>query len=189
MIHRHQLELKQLLCDLRQKPESAAPLTPENVYVGVGSDEVIDGLMRCFCVPGSDKILTCPPTYGMYTVSAQINDIGVVAVPLDIAGECASFDIVPEKIRDELRKDASIKLVYICSPGNPTGKLVSQERLKNLLENDWNGIIVVDEAYIDFAGEGESFAGWVNHYENLVVMQTLSKAFGMAGIRYVAVHD
>ncbi|KAF3934248.1 hypothetical protein ABW19_dt0202600 [Dactylella cylindrospora] len=180
----HQIELKQLLCNLRQNPHASKPLTPANLFVGVGSDEAIDGLLRCFCIPGVDKILTCPPTYGMYTVSAQINDVEVFKVPLDVEGESPSFDIRPSAIREALENDPRIKLVYICSPGNPTGKLVDQSRLKSLLEIDnWNGIIVLDEAYIDFADEGESLAHWVNDYPNLVVMQTLSKAFGMAGIR------
>ncbi|KAJ6257132.1 hypothetical protein Dda_8017 [Drechslerella dactyloides] len=179
----HQIELKQQLCDLRQSPSAIARLRPANVFVGVGSDEAIDSLIRCFCVPGVDKILICPPTYGMYAVAAQINDIEVVHVPLDIEGQCPSFDIQPHLIKNRLQNDPCIKLVYICSPGNPTGKLVEPERLKGLLEFNWNGIVVLDEAYIDFASENMSLAHWVNDYPNLVVMQTLSKAFGMAGIR------
>ncbi|KAF3089486.1 histidinol-phosphate transaminase [Orbilia oligospora] len=179
----HQIELKQLLCDLRQVASSPATLRPNNIFVGVGSDEAIDGLIRCFCVPGIDKILVCPPTYGMYTVAAQVNDVEVVKVPLEIEGESPSFDIQPVKIKEELEGDPRIKLVYICSPGNPTGKLVDPGRLKELLEYNWNGVVVLDEAYIDFANHGKSLAHWVNDYPNLVVMQTLSKAFGMAGIR------
>ncbi|EPS43453.1 hypothetical protein H072_2559 [Dactylellina haptotyla CBS 200.50] len=180
----HQNELKQLLCDLRQSPKHSNHLKPDNLFVGVGSDEAIDALIRCFCVPSVDKILICPPTYGMYTVASQINDVEVVKVPLDVEGESPSFDIRPSSIQEILRSDPRIKLIYICSPGNPTGKLVDQRKLKYLLEmNNWNGIIVLDEAYIDFAGEGQSLACWVNDYPNLVVMQTLSKAFGMAGIR------
>ncbi|KAF3119458.1 histidinol-phosphate transaminase [Orbilia oligospora] len=179
----HQIELKQLLCDLRQVASSPATLRPDNIFVGVGSDEAIDGLIRCFCVPGIDKILVCPPTYGMYTVAAQVNDVEVVKVPLEIEGESPSFDIQPVKIKEELEGDPRIKMVYICSPGNPTGKLVDPGRLKELLEYNWNGVVVLDEAYIDFANHGKSLAHWVNDYPNLVVMQTLSKAFGMAGIR------
>ncbi|KAK6525521.1 histidinol-phosphate transaminase [Arthrobotrys megalospora] len=179
----HQIELKQLLCDLRQPADSPATLKPENLFVGVGSDEAIDGLIRCFCIPGVDKILVCPPTYGMYTVAAQVNDVEVVKVPLEVEGESPSFDIQPVKIQELLKDDPRIKLVYICSPGNPTGKLVDPARLKALLEYSWNGVVVLDEAYIDFAGHGKTLAHWVNSYPNLVVMQTLSKAFGMAGIR------
>ncbi|KAK6336577.1 histidinol-phosphate transaminase, variant 2 [Orbilia javanica] len=180
---RHQIELKQLLCDLRQSAGSQATLKPENLFVGVGSDEAIDGLIRCFCIPGVDKILVCPPTYGMYTVAAQVNDVEVVKVPLEVEGESASFDIQPAKIQQMIGGDPRIKLVYVCSPGNPTGKLVDPARLKALLEYSWNGVVILDEAYIDFAGHDKSLAHWVNDYPNLVVMQTLSKAFGMAGIR------
>ncbi|KAK6507342.1 histidinol-phosphate transaminase [Arthrobotrys musiformis] len=179
----HQIELKQLLCNLRQPSDPLATLTPDNLFVGVGSDEAIDGLIRCFCIPGVDKILVCPPTYGMYTVAAQVNDVEVVKVPLEVEGVSPSFDIQPAKIREKLESDPRIKLVYICSPGNPTGKLVDPDRLKAVLECNWNGVIILDEAYIDFASHGKSLAHWVNDYPNLVVMQTLSKAFGMAGIR------
>ncbi|KAK6537736.1 histidinol-phosphate transaminase [Orbilia ellipsospora] len=179
----HQIELKQLLCHLRQSPSSPNPLTPANLFVGVGSDEAIDALIRCFCVPGVDRILICPPTYGMYTVASQINDVEVVKIPLDIEGDIPTFDIRPGVILEKLRNDSKIKLVYICSPGNPTGKLIPPSQIRQLLEFQWNGVVVLDEAYIDFAGEGKSLAHWVNDHPNLVVMQTLSKAFGMAGIR------
>lgn len=156
-------------------------LKPENLFVGVGSDEGIDALLRCFCVPGRDKILTCPPTYGMYGVSADVNDVGIVKVPLDVNN---GFQLQPEKIIEALSADDCIKIVYICSPGNPTANLIRKEDIQRVLEHPtWNGIVVVDEAYIDFAPEGSSLAEWVNDWPNLVVMQTLSKAFGLAGIR------
>jgi histidinol-phosphate aminotransferase len=149
--------------------------------VGVGSDEAIDALLRCFCVPGKDKILVCPPTYGMYSVSAQVNDIGLVKIPLTPAPEFA-LDI--PAITSALSSDASIKLIYICSPGNPTGSLIPKSQIRTILDHPtWNGIVVVDEAYIDFAPDGASLAEWVAEWPNLVVMQTLSKAFGLAGIR------
>ncbi|KAI9830819.1 MAG: hypothetical protein M1819_005344 [Sarea resinae] len=178
----HQIELKQLLCNLRNtRHHSDKPLTPENLFVGVGSDEAIDALLRCFCAPGRDKILTCPPTYGMYSVSAQVNDVGIVKVPLDPANH---FSLRAEAIEEALSSDPSIKLVYICSPGNPTANLIAKADIeKVLLHPTWNGVVVVDEAYIDFAPEDASLAGWVNEWPNLVVMQTLSKAFGLAGIR------
>ena len=156
-------------------------LVPENLFVGVGSDEAIDALLRCFCVPGREKILTCPPTYGMYAVSAQVNDVDIVKVPLDTHN---SFQLQPELINSTLSSDPSIKIVYVCSPGNPTATLVSKSDLQSILQHPtWNGIIVLDEAYIDFAPEGSSLAEWVNEWPNLVVLQTLSKAFGLAGIR------
>ena len=178
----HQVELKQLLCNLRNtRTHTQKDLKPENLFVGVGSDEAIDALLRCFCAPGREKILTCPPTYGMYSVSAQVNDIGLVHVPLDVEN---GFQLRPDAINEALSADASIKIVYICSPGNPTANLIRKEDIQKVLEHpSWNGIVVVDEAYIDFAPEGASLAEWVTEWPNLVVMQTLSKAFGLAGIR------
>ncbi|RMD43183.1 hypothetical protein DV735_g1941, partial [Chaetothyriales sp. CBS 134920] len=146
-----------------------------------GSDEAIDALLRCFCVPGRDKILTCPPTYGMYAVSADTNDIAIVPVPLDVDN---GFALQPQLICERLSADADIKLVYICSPGNPTASLIGKGDVQQVLEHPtWNGIVVVDEAYIDFSPEGSSLAEWTLEWPNLVVMQTLSKAFGLAGIR------
>lgn len=171
-----------MLCDLRNThAHTKKNITPENLFVGVGSDEAIDALLRAFCAPGKDKIVTCPPTYGMYAVSAQVNDVGIVKVPLDVDN---NFCAQPEKINEALSADPSIKLVYLCSPGNPTGNLVRKEDVQAVLEHPtWNGIVVLDEAYIDFAPEDSSLAEWVAEWPNLVVMQTLSKAFGLAGIR------
>ncbi|KAF6813728.1 histidinol-phosphate aminotransferase [Colletotrichum sojae] len=178
----HQPELKQLLCDLRNThTHTTKDLGPENVFVGVGSDEAIDALLRCFCAPGKDRILTCPPTYGMYSVSAQINDVSIVKVPLKPAPE---FAMDTDAILDTLTREENIKLVYLCTPGNPTGSMLSKEEVTRVLQHPtWNGVVVLDEAYIDFAPEGSSLAEWVLEWPNLVVMQTLSKAFGMAGIR------
>ncbi|RFU30549.1 hypothetical protein B7463_g5793, partial [Scytalidium lignicola] len=180
----HQPDLKQLLCNLRNTHHhTSKTLTPANLFVGVGSDEAIDALLRCFCVPGRDKILVCPPTYGMYSVSAQVNDVGLVKVPLLPAPE---FGIDVPAISSVLSSPEAehIKLVYICSPGNPTASLISKSDLQQVLEHpSWNGVVVLDEAYIDFAPEGSSLAEWVLEWPNLVVMQTLSKAFGLAGIR------
>lgn len=180
--HRHQIELKQLFCNLRNThTHTSKSLKPENLFLGVGSDEAIDALLRCFCTPGKDKILTCPPTYGMYGVSAQVNDLEVVKVSCDTTDR---FSIRPDAINQRLSADSSIKIVYICSPGNPTANLVSKAALQKILEHPtWNGVVVLDEAYIDFAPDGSSLAEWVTEWPNLVVMQTLSKAFGLAGIR------
>ncbi|KGO38984.1 Aminotransferase, class I/classII [Penicillium expansum] len=178
----HQIELKQLFCNLRNTHHhTPKTLLPEHMFCGVGSDEAIDALLRCFCVPGKDKILTCPPTYGMYGVSAQVNDLEIVKVPLDATN---GFHLQADKVNEALSADPSIKLAYICSPGNPTANLIRKEDIRKVLEHPtWNGIVVVDEAYIDFAPEGSSLAEWVTEWPNLVVMQTLSKAFGLAGIR------
>jgi histidinol-phosphate aminotransferase len=181
-VSRHQIDLKELLCKLRSThTHTQKDLKPENLFVGVGSDEAIDALLRCFCAPGKDKILTCPPTYGMYSVSAQVNDIRIVKVPLDVEN---GFQLRADQINQVLSSDPSIKMVYICSPGNPTANLIRKEDIQKVLEHPtWNGVVVVDEAYIDFAPDGSSLAEWVTEWPNLVVMQTLSKAFGLAGIR------
>lgn len=174
--------MKQQLCALRNThAHTPKTLTPDNLFVGVGSDEAIDALLRCFCVPGRDRILTCPPTYGMYAVSAQVNDVAIVKVPLLPA---PTFALDVPKILDALTNEANIKLVYVCSPGNPTGSVLAKADVEQILNHPtWNGVVVLDEAYIDFAPEDASLAEWVTEFPNLVVMQTLSKAFGLAGIR------
>ncbi|KAK7543073.1 histidinol-phosphate aminotransferase [Phyllosticta citricarpa] len=180
----HQTELKQLLSNLRNtNHHTTTKLTPDNLFVGVGSDEAIDALMRAFCAPGRDKILTCPPTYGMYSVSAAINDVGIVKVPL-LADQGFALDAAGINEVLSSPEGSRIKLVYICSPGNPTGAVISKDSIEAVLSHPtWNGVVVVDEAYIDFAEPRASLAQWVNEWPNLVVMQTLSKAFGLAGIR------
>ncbi|RCI09631.1 hypothetical protein L249_4169 [Ophiocordyceps polyrhachis-furcata BCC 54312] len=182
----HQLELKQQLCRLRNtNAHTDKPLTADHVFVGVGSDEAIDALMRCFCVPGRDRMLTCPPTYGMYAVSAQVNDVDTVRVPL---GPAPDFALDGPAIAAALDQSSdNVKLVYLCSPGNPTGSLLAKADVERLLAHPtWNGIVIVDEAYVDFAPDSASLAQLVAAHPNLVVMQTLSKAFGMAGIRFGA---
>lgn len=148
----------------------------------MGSDEAIDNLLRCFCTPGHDRILTCPPTYGMYKVSATVNDVGITQVPLLVDQE---FGPDVPAISKALSDDPKIKLVYLCSPGNPTGALIPKDAVTQILAHPtWNGVVVVDEAYVDFASSpSASLAELVTEYPNLVVMQTLSKAFGLAGIR------
>jgi histidinol-phosphate aminotransferase len=116
----------------------------------------------------------------MYSVSAQVNDVTLVKVPLQLP----SFSLDVPSILSTLSSDPTIKLAYLCSPGNPTGTVLSESDIQQILEHEsWNGIVVVDEAYIDFAPDGSSLAEWVTEWPNLVVMQTLSKAFGLAGIR------
>ena len=180
--------LKQQLCDLRNDPPgpngtSYTPprLTPVHLFCGVGSDEVIDALLRCFCTPGYDRILTCPPTYGMYDVSATVNDVAVTKVSLRLP----AFDLDVPAMLAALEADPRIKLVYLCSPGNPTGALLPSNQVLALLASPrWQGLVVLDEAYVDFAaGPGASLAPWVPRHPRLVVMQTLSKGFGLAGAR------
>ncbi|KAK0714875.1 histidinol-phosphate aminotransferase [Lasiosphaeris hirsuta] len=178
----HQADLKQLLCNLRiTHAHTTKTLTPDNLFVGVGSDEAIDALLRCFCIPGQDRILVCPPTYGMYSVSAQVNDVGLVKVPLLPA---PTFALDTNAVCAVLSSEPHIKMAYFCSPGNPTGSLLAKADVERVLSHPtWNGIVVLDEAYIDFAPPSASLAEWVTEWPNLVVLQTLSKGFGMAGVR------
>ncbi|KAF8962324.1 pyridoxal phosphate-dependent transferase [Flammula alnicola] len=165
----------------------------DHVFLGVGSDEIIDLLMRVCVVPGgAEKILTTPPTYGMYAVCAHVNDVGVVQVPLELGGaggeggEGGRFSVRVEEIKKAIAADPSIKLIFLCSPGNPTGTLIPLASVRALLEYPlFKGIVVVDEAYIDFAADvrKSSAVSLVKEYANLCVMQTLSKSFGLAAIR------
>uniref|UniRef100_D8QD91 histidinol-phosphate transaminase n=2 Tax=Schizophyllum commune (strain H4-8 / FGSC 9210) TaxID=578458 RepID=D8QD91_SCHCM len=163
---------------------------PEYVFLGVGSDEVIDLLMRICVAPGKEKILTTPPTYGMYAVCAQVNDVGVVKVPLELSGangeggERGRFSLNVDAIKQAVAADPSIKLIFLCSPGNPTGTSLSLSSIRELLEYEpYKGVVVVDEAYVDFAGDETSAVSLVREYANVCVMQTLSKSFGLAAIR------
>lgn len=187
----HQKELKKQIAHYRNKNpnkhhrEDVPLLSEDNMCLGVGSDESIDLLLRCVCIPGKDKLLTCPPTYGMYAVCATVNDVERVEVPLTTP----DFQTDNEKIVSTVNSNPSVKLIYLTSPGNPTGKLLATNKVVELLESlaDWNGLVVVDEAYIDFSSDDEgtspSMSMLVNQYPNLVVLQTLSKSFGLAGIR------
>jgi len=146
----------------------------QQVFTGVGSDEAIDLLIRIFCEPQLDHIVTCPPTYGMYEVAASINNVEVLPVLLD-----EQFDIIPEQIISDAGNHS--KLLFLCSPNNPTGNCLSEDRVLEVAEH-FPGMVVIDEAYIDFAAH-PGYAQWVTKYPNLVITQTLSKAFGLAGIR------
>eukprot|EP01134_Creolimax_fragrantissima_P004011 CFRG4011T1 len=165
----HQLELRTRIADFRS-------VSADHVFVGVGSDEAIDLLMRVLGVPGKDKIMITPPTYGMYKVSANINDLEVVSVPLTPEFELR-VDAMLEAVTPE------VKLIFVCSPGNPTSKCCSRESIVELLKAYTTGLVVVDEAYIDYALNDTSACELIAEYPNLVVLQTLSKSFGLAGIR------
>ncbi|KAI0646587.1 histidinol-phosphate aminotransferase [Trametes meyenii] len=176
--------IKQRLIALRGVPG------PEYVFLGVGSDEVIDLLIRVCVAPGKEKILITPPTYGMYSVCAQVNDVGVVKVPLELGaeagegGERGRFSLKVDEVKKAVSADPSIKLIFLCSPGNPTGTLIPLSSLRQILEyENFKGIVIVDEAYIDFADEEASAVSLVKEYANLCVTQTLSKSFGLAAIR------
>lgn len=164
----YQKELKQKLAKLKE-------VDSNNIFVGNGSDEVIDLAFRIFCSPGFDKALTFTPTYGMYDVSAAINNIELLKLPLN-----QDFQIDLEKVKPYFN-DSSIKLIFICSPNNPTGNLVNKNDIEFIL-NNFKGIVVIDEAYIDFT-EGASLIKLINQYNNLIVSQTFSKAWGLAAAR------
>lgn len=146
----------------------------ENILLGNGSDEVLDLLFRAFCEPGKDNVITLPPTYGMYSVLANINNIENKEVLL-------TEDFQPDVPQILNAADAFSKMIFLCSPNNPTGNAFEEKRIAEILEN-FNGLVVIDEAYIDFS-EKQSWLENLEKYPNLVVTQTLSKAFGMAGIR------
>lgn len=151
---------------------------PDQVLVTRGSDEGIDLLVRLFCRAGQDKIMICPPTYGMYKVAATIQGAAVVEVPLL---KEQNFALNLANIL-EVWQD-SIKLVFLCSPNNPTGNLLAVRDILSLCKKlDGKSIIIVDEAYIEFS-ISDSLAKYLNNYPNLIVLRTLSKAYGLAGIR------
>ncbi len=163
----YQTKIKEKLAEIKN-------IKPENIFLGNGSDEAIDLLFRAFCEPAKEKVIVLPPTYGMYQVSAQINDIYAVEVALT-----ENFEINTQKILSVV--DEQTKLIFICSPNNPSGNQILENEIIKILEN-FNGIVVVDEAYIDFA-ENPSSLKLLNKYKNLVVLQTFSKAWGMAALR------
>ena len=157
---------------MRLKDIKGVPV--RNIFVGNGSDEAIDILFRSFCNPGVDNVILVPPTYGMYQVSANINDVAVKNVPLT-----EEYQLNLEGIAEAI--DEHTKLIFICSPNNPTGNSINRDDVETLLAN-FSGIVVVDEAYINFSRQ-KTFIQELTEYANLVVMQTLSKAWGLAGLR------
>ena len=147
----------------------------QKLFFGVGSDEIIDLLIRIFCEPGKDSIMILEPTYGMYKVAADINDVRTETVLLN-----DNFDIDTEAVINNWNN--KIKLIFLCSPNNPTANLLNKNSIKDLLQKT-KSIIVVDEAYIDFAGDENSCLDLINEFPNLVILRTFSKAWGLAGIR------
>ena len=162
-----QYKVKKRLSDIKGVP-------PRNIFLGNGSDEAIDILFRSFCNPGVDNVILVPPTYGMYEVSANINDVAIKKVLLT-----EEFQLNLEGIAEAI--DAHTKMIFICSPNNPTGNSINRDDIETLLAN-FNGLIVVDEAYINFSRQ-KTFIQELTEYANLVVLQTLSKAWGLAGLR------
>ena len=162
-----QKELKEALHRIKRIPAG-------NIFIGNGSDEAIDLIFRIFCTPGKDNVITISPSYGMYRVAAATNDIKVKEIML---GD--GFRLPYNGILDAVDKDT--KAIFLCSPNNPTGNSFPMEEMLSLA-GKFNGIVVIDEAYIDFA-EGPGASAFINEYPNIIVLQTLSKAWGMAGLR------
>ena len=162
-----QTALKELISKQKELPIN-------QVLLGNGSDEVLDLIVRAFCEPNQDSILTLPPTYGMYGVLAQLNSIENIEVPLG-----KDFNINVDQVLKQLKP--STKLLFICSPNNPSGNIMDVNAVTRLLKA-FDGLVVIDEAYIDFTTI-ESWMQHLNTFPNLIVTQTLSKAYGLAGIR------
>ncbi len=164
-----------LQMDLKNEISRIKGIPVQNICLGNGSDEVIDVLFRMVCEPGKDNVLICPPTYGMYDVSANINDVEVVKVPLISETFALDADAVLKAINE------NTKLLFLCSPNNPTGNSLAWESIEKVLAN-FNGLLVIDEAYINFSSTPTN-SKYLLKYPNLVIMQTLSKAWGLAGLR------
>lgn len=159
---------------VKEKLGAIKQIAAEQIFLGNGSDECIDLLYRAFCNPGKDNIIICPPTYGMYEVSANINDVEIRVAPL-----LDDFQLNLAHLEQLI--DANTKIIWLCSPNNPTGNSLHLHDMEMVL-NNFEGLVVIDEAYINFARQ-QSAVHLLKDYPNLVVMQTLSKAWGLAGLR------
>ncbi len=161
--------------DLKQKIAHIKAIKPENIFLGNGSDEAIDLLFRIFCEPHQDNIIILPPTYGMYRVSAETNCTEIREVPLRAENYQIALDEIWTKV------DENTKIIFLCSPNNPTGNSLQITDIQQIIEK-FTGIIILDEAYIDFS-ENPSWIQQLAQYPNLIVLQTFSKAWGLAGLR------
>lgn len=159
---------------LKEKISQIKGVPPKNIFLGNGSDEAIDLLFRVFCEPGSDNVIILPPTYGMYEVCAEMNNVELKKIPLTNRFQL-NLDAIEESI------DSHTKIIFVCSPNNPTGNSINRNDIEVLL-NNFDGLVVIDEAYINYAKQ-KSFISELTEYPNLVVMQTFSKAWGLAGLR------
>ena len=160
--------------EVKEKISSLKNIAAEQIFLGNGSDEPIDLLIRAFCEPGVNNIVTINPTYGMYQVAADISGIELRKVSLTEEYELDTDAVLQAT-------DANTKLIFLCSPNNPTGNSLDKNAMLELVSR-FKGLIVIDEAYIDFA-PGKSFLPEIDNYSNLIILQTFSKAWGMAGIR------
>lgn len=163
----YQLNLKKRIAAIKN-------VDREKIFLGNGSDEPIDLIIRAFCEPGNDNIITTVPTYGMYKVSAAVNNVENKEVPLT-----KDYQLDPNALFDKI--DKNTKLIFLCSPNNPTGNSLEQEQIIEVIQQ-FNGLVIIDEAYIDFS-EKKSCTELLDRYQNLVVLQTFSKAWGMAALR------
>jgi len=159
---------------IKEKLSKIKGLSPKNIFLGNGSDECIDLLYRAFCNPGKDNVIIHPPTYGMYEVSAHIHDVEVRRAPLT-----ETFELDLTEIEKQI--DEYTKMIWICSPNNPTGNAFRHQDVEVIL-NNFHGLVIIDEAYINFSSQ-KSFIPELTEYPNLVILQTLSKAWGLAGLR------
>jgi len=166
--------------ELKEKLAVIKGVSQDQIFVGNGSDEVIDLAFRIFCTPGTDKALSFAPSYGMYEVSAAINDVELIKVPLD-----ANFQINRKEL-DPYLTDPTIKLLFICTPNNPTGNLIRKEDLLYVLDS-YSGLVIIDEAYMDFALNASNL-DLLQSYPNLLICQTMSKAWGLAAARVGAAY-
>jgi histidinol-phosphate aminotransferase len=160
--------------ELKQKISVLKNIAADQIFLGNGSDEPIDLLIRAFCEPGIDNIVTINPTYGMYQVAADTNNVEVIKVSLT-----SDFELEPVKLLQAVNRNT--KLIFLCSPNNPSGNSLDADAMLEIIKN-FEGLVIIDEAYIDFA-RGKSFLPELDKYPNLVILQTFSKAWGMAGIR------
>ncbi|WP_275316205.1 histidinol-phosphate transaminase [Tenacibaculum bernardetii] len=160
---------------IKERLSTIKNVEDNQIFIGNGSDEVIDLAFRIFCEPGKDKALTFSPTYGMYDVSASINDVELIKQPL-----VNDFQISLNQLQPYLDME-DVKIIFICSPNNPTGNCFEDETIQYILDN-FNGMVIIDEAYIDFSTR-DSYATQLANYPNLIVSQTFSKAWGLAGAR------
>jgi histidinol-phosphate aminotransferase len=159
---------------LKENLSKIKGIPPQNIFIGNGSDEVIDLAFRIFCEPAKSNIITCPPTYGMYKVCANINDVAVKEINL-----AKDFQLDVERILESI--DPNTRLLFVCSPNNPTGNNMNRMDIEVLI-NNFQGIVIIDEAYINYSKQ-KTFLQELTEYENLIVMQTLSKAWGLAALR------
>lgn len=160
--------------ELKQKISELKNISADQIFLGNGSDEPIDLLIRAFCEPGNENIVTINPTYGMYQVAADTNNVEVIKVSLS-----DDFQLDAKSVLKAV--NPGTKLIFLCSPNNPSGNLLDKNEMIEIIQN-FDGLVVVDEAYIDFA-PGKSLLPEIEKYPNLVILQTFSKAWGMAGIR------